>query len=454
MTAAPEAWVVIDLGFGDAGKGSVTDALVRTRGATLVVRYNGGAQAGHNVVTPDGRHHTFSQFGAGHFAGASTLLGPAFLLHPLGMAVEAERLATVAPDPWARTWVDARCRVITPYQQAAGQLRELLRGDAAHGSCGVGVGECVADHLDHPDERLTAGDLDDPATVRTRLRRQRDRKRSELVALGAPADALVLFDDPGLIDRVIAAWRTVASRLKRLDADAVAARVRTTPRVVFEGAQGVLLDETWGFHPHTTWGDITAHHALALAGDRPVWRLGVTRAYMVRHGAGPFPTEGTLAVSEPHNRDDGFQGRFRTGALDGVLLRYAAEVCGGVDALAITCLDAARPPGRDAPWSRGSTGGDGTTGASGSATRLPGCAAYAGGGPADLITADGRRLLPGAPADLSHRERLGALLRSVQPVVEPHDPCALAAASVGAPVWLESWGPDVGGKRWRPGAPT
>src|SRR5688572_4258170 len=59
-----EAWVVLDLGFGDAGKGSLTDFLVRERSASLVVRFNGGAQAGHNVVTADGRHHTFSQFGA------------------------------------------------------------------------------------------------------------------------------------------------------------------------------------------------------------------------------------------------------------------------------------------------------------------------------------------------------------------------------------------------------
>ena len=65
--ARREAHVVVDLGFGDAGKGTLTDHLVRARDAHTVVRFNGGAQAGHNGVTPDGRHHTFAQFGAGSF---------------------------------------------------------------------------------------------------------------------------------------------------------------------------------------------------------------------------------------------------------------------------------------------------------------------------------------------------------------------------------------------------
>lgn len=415
-----EAWALVDLGFGDAGKGTVTDLLVRDRGASLVVRYNGGAQAGHNVVADDGRHHTFSQFGAGHLAGAATLLGPAFLLHPLGMLVEAEHLARLGPDPWARTSVDARCRVITPYQQAAGRAREQLRGDAAHGTCGVGVGECVSDHLSAPDDGLRAADLDQPARVRARLRLQRDRKRAELEALGAPD--LRLFDDAGLIDRVVEAWSAVAARLRRTTPEQTRALLDEAQVVVFEGAQGALLDETWGFHPHTTWSDTTLHHALALAGERPVHRLGVTRAYMVRHGLGPFPTEGTLDVAEPHNRDDGPQGRFRTGALDAVLLRYAAQVCGGVDGLALTCLDLTPGP--------------------------LGCERYARPGPADLITPDGRALLPGAPDDLSHRERLGAWLRDAEPAITPCDPRALAEAATGAPVWLESWGPAAKDKRW------
>lgn len=344
-----EAIVVVDLGFGDAGKGTITDFLVRDRGAALVVRFNGGAQAGHNVVTPDGRHHTFAQLGAGTFVdGVGTHLGPAFLLHPGGLLVEVAHLAAKSvPDALDRLTIDGRARVITPFQQAAGRLRELQRGDRAHGTCGVGIGECAADA--GLDDAIVAADLADPARLRVRLARQQDRKRAEfrsVVAGVPPARAeveLALLDDLGAVERTLAAWAP-ARTLRVLDADAAAARLRAPRTVVFEGAQGVLLDETWGFHPHTTWSDCTPRGARALAGDRAVTVLGVTRAYMVRHGPGPFPTDGTLAIPELHNGDGGWQGRFRTGALDLPLLAYAARACAGLDGVAVTCLD--RVPAR------------------------------------------------------------------------------------------------------------
>jgi adenylosuccinate synthase len=399
---------VVDLGFGDAGKGSLVDFLVRDQGADLVVRFNGGAQAGHNVVAPDGRHHTFSQFCAGHLAGARGLLGPDFLLHPLAMAVEAAHLQ----DPWSRTEVDGRARVITPWHQAAGRIREVLRGAAAHGSCGVGVGERVADGLAHPDDAIFASDLRDPGHVRVRLERQRERKRAELAALGA--EDLGLFDDAGLVGRVLAAWRDVGDRLAVLTPDQTRRRIADARVVIFEGAQGVLLDETWGFHPHTTWSDCTFRGAQALAGDRPVTRLGAIRAYMVRHGPGPFPTEEDPPLPEPHNAADGWQGAFRTGPLDLVLLRYAIEVCGGIDGLAITCLDRV-----DAPRVARSLGGV-------------------------------ARLDPGDPADLAHREALGRWLRGAVPALAtPPSLLGEAEDRLGVPVVLTSQGARAGDKRWR-----
>ena len=86
------AHIVVDLGFGDSGKGTITDFLCREQRARWVVRFNGGAQAGHNVITDEGLHHTFAQFGAASFQpDVQTYLGPEFLLHPGAMFVEAER---------------------------------------------------------------------------------------------------------------------------------------------------------------------------------------------------------------------------------------------------------------------------------------------------------------------------------------------------------------------------
>ena len=91
------AVVVVDLGFGDAGKGTVIDALARCNDTKTVVRFNGGPQAGHNVVTDDGRHHTFSQFGSAMLLpGTRTLLSRFMLIEPYAMLREAEHLATVA----------------------------------------------------------------------------------------------------------------------------------------------------------------------------------------------------------------------------------------------------------------------------------------------------------------------------------------------------------------------
>ena len=348
------AFLVVDLGFGDAGKGIVTDALVRQTGARAVVRFNGGAQAGHNVVTPDGRHHTFSQLGAGSFvSGVRTHLSRFVVVHPTALAIEAERLeARGVPDPLARVTIAAGAYVTTPFHQAACRIKELARGDARHGSCGVGVGEVMQDALDGHVVRVR--DLGD-ATLSATLEAIRERKRAELEdALRAlpPSEAADrerrVFDDPDVGAAWIERVSAITSRLAIVDDEpALRAMLREGP-VVFEGAQGVLLDEWRGFHPHTTWSTCTPANARALIDDAridglEVTTLGVLRTYATRHGAGPFPTEErSLAarLPDPYNVEGPWQGALRIGWLDGVLLRYALAVTGTIDALALTHLDA------------------------------------------------------------------------------------------------------------------
>lgn len=348
-----KAFIVVDLGFGDAGKGLMTDYLVRRHEAKLVVRFNGGAQAGHNVVTGDGRHHTFAQLGSGSFVpGVNTHLASPVVVHPTALRVEAERLqAHGERDVLSRVSVAPTCRVTTPYQQAAGRLRELLRAAARHGSCGVGVGETVADALATPEHTLHFAELLAPAKLRERLEAQRQQKLAELGAAAtdssAPAVAreLELLRDAEVAER----WLTLAAELAqsvRIASDEDALETVTAP-VVLEGAQGVLLDEHVGFHPYTTYSRCTPHGAHALLASAnwrfPVETLGVLRSYAVRHGPGPLPTEDarvTLATAEPHNARGAWQGAVRKGWLDLALLDYARRACGTLDALALTHLDA------------------------------------------------------------------------------------------------------------------
>jgi adenylosuccinate synthase len=111
--------------------------------------------------------------------------------------------------------------------------------------------------------------------------------------------------------------------------------------VVFEGAQGMLLDETWGFAPHNSWTDITFTNALKLIKgiSIPTSRIGVLRTHFTRHGAGPFPTEDPAISFQDHNTVGPWQGAFRFGRFDLVLARYALEKIGGVDEIVLTHQD-------------------------------------------------------------------------------------------------------------------
>lgn len=347
------AFIVVDLGFGDAGKGLLTDFLARRYSAGLVVRYNGGAQAGHNVVAPDGRHHTFAQFGAGTFLpGVKTFLSRHVVVHPAALLVEGDILVRKGvDDAFERIRISADALVITPFHQAANRIRELARGQLRHGSCGVGVGEAVEDALQHADS-IRVGDLSHGDTLRQKLFAVRARKRDQMAPLLND-----LKSDPAVIreweiftrEEVIENWIDQIARIATLELpapDALLARwLQQAENVVFEGAQGVLLDADAGFHPYTTWSCCTTANAFSLLAEyapaAEVCQVGVLRAYALRHGPGPLPT-GTDALTPAvldHNQANAWQGPVRYGWFDGVLARYALAVNGGVDALCVTHMD-------------------------------------------------------------------------------------------------------------------
>ena len=348
------AYVVVDLGFGDCGKGILTDFLVRHFGAGVVVRYNGGAQAGHNVIAPDRRHHTFSQFGSGTFVpGVKTYLSKHVVIHPAALLIEGDILETVGiRDAFDRIRLSDQALIITPFHQAANHIREIARGENRHGSCGVGVGEAVEDARSNFEDCILAGDLSDPPRLRRKLRSLREYKRGQLAELQpdkSPGEALArewkLFEREDVID----SWISAIARIGELGlvvSDSVLQRwLNQAETVIFEGAQGILLDEDAGFHPFTTWSRCTAANAYdliqELAADSRVYQIGVMRSYTVRHGPGPLPTETDVlsAIVSEHNRSNEWQGAVRYGWFDAVLARYALEVAGRVDSLFLTHLD-------------------------------------------------------------------------------------------------------------------
>jgi adenylosuccinate synthase len=351
-----QAILLVDLGFGDSGKGISTDALCRRAQVHTVVRYNGGAQAGHTVVTDDGRSHTFSQIGAGSFClQVRTHLSAHMVCHPAALLAEAEQLSRKGvPNVLYRVSIHRDALLISPYQQALNRLRELSRGAARHGSVGVGVGETVGDARSGQDDVLYARHLTDRQQLKQRLQRMRQRKRLEAAALPPPCanqDAwsfeLSVFENNQVIDTFVDLASHLAAMVQVVDTEAEAALTRRPGTVLFEGAQGVLLDEEHGFFPHTTFGRCTLAHAESLlaawdfSGD--VERLAVMRSFMTRHGAGPLPTESKALATqwtEQHNSGGLWQGDFRVGHADFVLWRTARNVCRRLDGLIITHVDA------------------------------------------------------------------------------------------------------------------
>ena len=356
MNAAPRrAFLVAGLGYGDEGKGTTVDYLARRHDAKLVVRYNGGAQAAHNVVLPGGAHHTFSQFGAGALAGARTHLSQHVVVNPVTMLLEEEHLRELVDDPLSGVTVDEDALVTTRFHVAAGRIREMARGAGRHGSCGMGVNETVQDATDGAPTVRVRDLLRPIAELRTLLSRVQEYKAAQvhsLVDLTSDTSAeefakLTSAAWLGTTQTLFAEW---AQRVRVVPGGWLAGQLREPGAVIFEGAQGVLLDQTHGFFPHVTRSDCTFANADTLldaaAYDGQVTRLGVTRTYQTRHGAGPMPTErrhlSYLAAGD-HNARNEWQGSFRVGHLDLVIGRHAARCVGRLDGLAVTWADRVDP---------------------------------------------------------------------------------------------------------------
>lgn len=347
--------ITTDLGYGDAGKGTMVDAIVHEQNIDLVVRYSGGAQAAHNVVTPDGRHHTFAQFGSGSFrTGTKTFLGPKVLVQPQLLLAEAAALETKqVRNAFGHIAIDYRAPIITPYHQLTNQLKELARGTSRHGSTGIGIGETRADSERSVGQYLSAGDLLSPGIARQKLSEIRERKKADTLALlqaNASNQAMInvwhQFADATLFESTLASYQTVAMNIQITDASFLQDHLRSGNRVVFEAAQGTLLDEDYGFFPYVTRGKVRTVHAYELLAEighhQSPYVLGITRAYAARHGPGPLPTENAWLrsqIHEQHNTHGDWQGAFRMGHFDAVATDYAIRANGKVDALAVTSID-------------------------------------------------------------------------------------------------------------------
>lgn len=351
------SFITVDLGFGDAGKGTVVDTLVRKFNAGLVIRYNGGGQAAHNVYNDQGLHHTFGQFGSGTLVpGVKTLLSRYVVVNPLTLMLEGDALtAKGLVNVYSRMHIDERAIVTTPFHRAVNRLCEYARGGERHGSCGMGFGATVDDELVRGNFVLRIGDLLNKDTCRKKIDATRNAMWNVVKNL-EPAvgtreedwtkEMGTFSEETVCAQKLTQIYNDFAHKIHVHDDESMSNLINGTPVTVFEGAQGVLLDQDYGFHPYTTWSHTTSRNADLLLEEaecgHPVTKVGITRIYAVRHGPGPFPSEDAALgklLPDLHNVTNAWQREFRVGWLDLPLLRYALMVNGGVDCLAVTHAD-------------------------------------------------------------------------------------------------------------------
>lgn len=318
-----KAKIVVGLGFGDEGKGSIVDFLK----PDIVVKYSGGCQAQHNVQTPEGAKFCFSQLGAGTLAGAKTFIGEEFIVDPPALNKEYSLLRDTYGIR-AHVTADPNCLVVTSLHRFVNREQETRN---KHGSTGRGIGSCRSDSIKCPNGAIRVRDLNDDETLFSKLKRYNVYYLNDSYSLDDLKNEMHRLHESNH-HLTMQPWGEFASRL-------------TDCNLVFEGSQGVLLDQKYGFHPHTTWSNVMPYVALDMckeAGISDVETLGITRCYHTRHGNGPFPTV-EFDFEDINNPKSRWAGSMRFGELNLSLLRYAVECCKvsgcAIDGLVVNGLD-------------------------------------------------------------------------------------------------------------------
>ncbi|MGB9152708.1 MAG: adenylosuccinate synthase [Alphaproteobacteria bacterium] len=329
--------VVVGAQWGDEGKGKIVDWL--SYRADIVVRYQGGHNAGHTLVI-DGVEYKLSLLPSGVVRpGKMSVIGNGVVVDPWHLLKEIETVRAkgvkISPENLV---VAENCPMILPVHGAVDRAREAARGEAKLGTTGRGIGPAYEDKVARRAIRMC--DLAEPEILREKLDYMLKNHNALLRGFGADVfDADAMFKEimevaPKIQPYIGVVWEKLETARKE------------GKLMLFEGAQGALLDIDHGTYPFVTSSNTVAANAATGSGvgSKTVGRvLGICKAYTTRVGAGPFPTEDKTELGEllgSRGREFGtVTGRKRRcGWLDAVLVRQAVKT-GGIDGIALTKLD-------------------------------------------------------------------------------------------------------------------
>ncbi len=330
------ATVLIGAQWGDEGKGKITDHL--SKDADVVVRYQGGNNAGHTIVVGDERFALTLIPSGVLYPSVTPVIGNGCVVDPAVLIEEMDTLAARGIDP-SRVRVSANAHVIMPYHRKLDAVMERFLGRQQIGTTKRGIGPAYMDKYSRQGIRIQ--DLFDPRIFEEKLDIALKDKNKLLTKVynQLPMERGTIVDEfLGMADRL----RPHVTDTSLLIWEAI----HTGRNVLFEGAQGTLLDIDHGTYPFVTSSNPTAGGASVGAGigPRDVDRvIGVVKAYISRVGSGPFPTELDNEIGERMVEIGGEFGtvtgrRRRCGWLDAVALRYSVRV-NGLSEIALTKLD-------------------------------------------------------------------------------------------------------------------
>jgi adenylosuccinate synthase len=329
--------VIIGAQWGDEGKGKIVDILARD--ANIVVRYQGGSNAGHTVINERGTY-IFHLIPSGIlYRGTTCVIGNGVVVDPGALIEEMDRLQPMGVSFGKNFAVSQRAHMILPYHKAIDRASEQSKGSRKIGTTGRGIGPSYADKMARIGIRM--GDLLNPALFRKKL-------EENLVEMNWFLERLYKVET-FQVDKVFDQYMGYADRLKSYIVDTTTLLNRAISKdktVLFEGAQGTHLDVDFGTYPYVTSSSSAAGGACTGTGVGPTMIdavMGIAKAYTTRVGSGPFPTELTDEVGQglqERGREFGSTtGRARRcGWYDAVVVRHAAQV-NGLTSLAVTKLD-------------------------------------------------------------------------------------------------------------------
>lgn len=312
--------VVIGTNYGDEGKGLVTDFLANMAGpSTAIVRFNGGAQAGHTVQLANGCRHVFHHFGSGTFCYAATILSRFFIVNPTLFFKEARELYLLL-DKQFRVFADPEATVTTPFDVYINQSLEKQRSNQRHGSCGIGIGETI--ERTEQGFPLTVYDLGLP-NLRSKLEEIRDVYfPRRLRQLGLEQDNELLKD---AIDTFILDSNAFIDVVNVMSDERA---IRLFDNIIFEGAQGLRLDQYGSDFPYVTRSSTGLENVATLIKniEAEIHVYYLTRTYLTRHGAGPLLNEySNFEIEDKTNIPNDYQGTLRFAPLDFEIMKKCVE---------------------------------------------------------------------------------------------------------------------------------